>query len=66
MIRIAHFWKKDPNWLMTLEKPEKNKLIADYILFHESQKDREKREKRYKNKVLEERIKNVKNKREIR
>jgi len=46
-LRISRFWHQDPRWFLTLPPETQTDLIADYILEHESQKERDERKSKY-------------------
>ena len=46
-LRLCRFWGQSPGWFRNLPPQTQTDLIADYILEHESQKDRDERKKRY-------------------
>ena len=46
-LRLCRFWSQPPGWFRNLPPQTQTDLIADYILEHESQKDRDERKKRY-------------------
>lgn len=46
-LRLCRFWGQAPGWFTNLDRQTQTDLIADYILEHESQKDRDERKKRY-------------------
>ena len=46
-LRLCRFWKQPPGWFSNLPPQIQTDLIADYILEHESQKERDERKKRY-------------------
>jgi len=46
-LRLCRFWGQPPGWFASLDPQTQTDLIADYILEHESQKDRDERKKKY-------------------
>ena len=46
-LRLCRFWGQPPGWFRNLPAQTQTDLIADYILEHESQKDRDERKERY-------------------
>lgn len=46
-LRLCRFWGQTPGWFRNLPAQTQTDLIADYILEHESQKDRDERKKKY-------------------
>jgi len=46
-LRISKHWNRDPNWFESLSPALQSSLIAEYILTHETPKQKEQREKEY-------------------
>ena len=53
---IARFWNRDPYWFYSLDRELRNKLIADYRIYHESKEQFDKRKEKYNDKKLQDLI----------
>ena len=53
MFAICRYWGQPPKWLDSLPGEEKEILIADYILNHQTKEQSQEHKNRYNERILE-------------
>jgi|DEB0MinimDraft_3_1074331.scaffolds.fasta_scaffold04514_3 hypothetical protein len=53
VMRIARLWNQHPNWFYTLDQETQVKVLAEYRLYNESEKQKKDRQERIKRDRME-------------